>query len=257
MLYAKRLEAGTSPRTVAHLHRVLHRAFGQAARWDLLNRNPVERVDPPRVARAPMRTLTTEEARRLLETVRGARLEALYVLALSTGARQGELLGLRWADVDLDRGAILIRGSLRRTTDGFSIGETKSSKVRRVELTTAALDALHGHRIFQHAERLRLGAIWENQDLVFTNEVGRPIEAGNLLRRSFWPLLTRAECPRVRFHELRHTCATLLLERGVPVKMVSEMLGHASVGITLDLYAHVTETMQHQAVAAMEAALGG
>jgi integrase len=255
-LYAKRLAAGASPRTVGHLHRVLHRAFGQAVRWDVLLRNPVERVDPPRVTRTPISTLKAEQARSLLDAAKGQRLEALYVLALTTGARQGELLALRWRDTDMERHSIQIRGSLRRSPDGFSIGETKSSKSRRIELTATAVEALRRHRAAQNEERLRLGELWDDHDLVFANELGRPIEAGNLLRRSFAPLLEAAACPRIRFHDLRHTTATLLLERGVPVKAVSELLGHASIGTTLDLYAHVTETMQRQIITTMESVVG-
>jgi integrase len=124
-----------------------------------------------------------------------------------------------------------------------------------VLLTPQAVDALRRHRAAQAEQRLRMGPLWDESDIVFANELGRPLEAGNVLRRSFWPLLERAELPRIRFHELRHTAATLLLHQGVHPKVVQEMLGHAQIAVTLDLYSHVTPTLQRQATDAMEAIL--
>jgi integrase len=192
----------------------------------------------------------------LLAAAGGDRLEALYVLAVTTGMRRGALLALRWRDVDLDQGALAVTGSLQRIGGALTIGEPKTtSSRRRVVLARIAVGALRSHRVAQ-AER-QLGALyWEDLDLVFTNEIGRPIEPGNLLRRSYWPLLDRAGLRRIRFHDLRHTAATLLLSRGVHAKVASEMLGHSTIGITLDLYSHVSETMQRDAAAAMDAVLG-
>jgi integrase len=125
-----------------------------------------------------------------------------------------------------------------------------------VMLTRLAVGSLRKHRLAQSAERLRLGPTWEDNDLAFPNEVGRPLEASNLLRRSFGPLLVRAGLPASRFHDLRHTAATLMLGRGIHPKIVSEMLGHSQISVTLDLYSHVTPTMQRDATAAVDAALG-
>ena len=203
-----------------------------------------------------MATLSPEQARMLLETAASERLEALYVLALSAGLRQGELLALRWRDINFDAGSVQVRGSLQRTTGGLTIAEPKTARSRRlITLTAAAANALRRHRSAQAKERLRLGAIWEDNDLVFANEIGRPIEAGNLLRRSFWPLLERAGLPHMRFHDLRHTAATLMLGQGVHPKVVAEMLGHSQISVTLDLYSHVTPTMQQQAARAMDSVL--
>jgi integrase len=252
-LYASRLEAGLSPTTVRHLHTVLHRALGHAVKWGLLPRNPIDLVDAPKMAQTEMVALTREQTRRLLEAARGERLESLYVLALTTGMRQGELFALRWRHVDLDRGVLQVRGTMQQVKGGPQLAEPKTRGSRRqIQLTSAAVQALREHRVRQNAERLKLGAAWEDQDLVFPNYVGRPLTPGNLVQRSFYPLLAKAGIPRVRFHDLRHTAATLLLEQGVHPKVVSEMLGHSTIAITLDLYSHVTPTMQKQAAEAMD-----
>ena len=257
-LYAERQAAGLAPATVRQLHAVLHHALEQAMRDGLIGRNVAGLVSPPRASGHEMQTLAPAEARALLAAAAGERLEALYAVALSTGMRQGEMLALRWPDVDLDACSLHVRGTMQRTKHGLRIESPKTAgSRRRVSLTRTAIEALRRHKAAQNAERLRCGAAWEDQGLVFANELGRPIEAGNLLRRSFWPLLTKAELPRIRFHDLRHTAATLMLMKGVHPKIASEMLGHSKIGITLDLYSHVTPTMQQQAADALEEVLGG
>lgn len=246
-----------SPTTVAHIHTVLHTALEQALRWGLVARNVAALVDPPRSARKEMLTLSSDQAKTFLKAATGARFEALYTIALTTGMRQGELLALKWHSVDLDRGALQVRASVRRVKGGFLFSEPKTARSRRqITLSGTAVEALKRHKVEQNKERLQLGAEWEDNDLVFANELGRPVEPGNLLRRSFWPLLTAAGLPRIRFHDLRHTAATLLLERGLHPKVVSEMLGHSQIAVTLDLYSHVTPTMHRQAAEAMDALLG-
>ena len=255
-LYADRLQVGLSPSTVHHLHAVLRTALAQAERWELVARNVATLVDPPRLERHEMRTLSPEEARVLLETVRGERLEVLYVLALSTGMRQGELLGLRWRDVNLESGTLQVRQALHATRDGYIFSEPKTHRSRRlIQLGQRAVGALRRHRVAQAAERLRVGSAWKDNDLVFANEIGRPMDPSNLLKR-FRRLLEDAGLPRLRFHDLRHTAATLLLGEGVHPKVVSDLLGHAQIGITLDLYSHVTPTMQQAAADALDAVLG-
>jgi integrase len=255
-LYADKLEEGLSPTSVRHLHAVLHRALGQAARWGLTPRNVADLVTPPRAKRRDMTTLSPEEARRFLEVAQGDRFHSLYFLALSTGMRQGELLALHWANVDLNRGAAQVTGTLQQRGDAITEPKTAHSR-RQVALTKTAIEALRQHRIAQAEARLRLGPAWTDNDLVFCNEVGGFVDASNLVRRSFLPLLKRAGLPRIRFHDLRHSAATLLLSEGVHPKIVSEMLGHSQIAVTLDLYSHVTPTMQRQAAEAMEAVLGG
>jgi integrase len=145
---------------------------------------------------------------------------------------------------------------LQWTPDGFELAETKTATSRRqVAVTDVAIVALRRHRAAQIQERLRVGAAWRDLDLVFANEVGGPINASNLLRRRFRPLLERARLPRIRFHDLRHTAATLLLGRNVHPKVVSEQLGHSSIAITLNLYSHVTPSMQREATRAMDEVL--
>jgi integrase len=244
--------------TVRHLHATIHKALKQAVRWNFLVRNVADLVDPPRTQPHEMMTLSRDQARALLAAAEGDRLEALYILAVTTGMRQGELLGLRWRDIHLAVGSVQIRGSMQATKSGLKIAETKTTGSRRqVLLSTQPREALRRHRIRQTEERLRMGEAWADNDLVFCNQVGRPVAAGNLTKRSFEPLLKRAGLPRIRFHDLRHTSATLLLGEGIHPKIVSEMLGHSKIGTTLDLYSHVTPTMQQQAADAFDSILTG
>jgi integrase len=190
-LYANRLEAGLSAQSVRHLHSVLHKAMKDACVWGHTPRNVVDLVKPPRAPRHEMKTLSPDQVRTFLEVVRGNRLEALYVLALSTGMRQGELLALRWSGVELNAGTIQVVGTLQRIKSeagpsGLAIAEPKTSRSRRqVALSFAAVEALKRHEVRQNAEKLFLGSAWEDNGLVFPNEIGKPIEATNLLRRSF------------------------------------------------------------------------
>lgn len=259
-LYAQKLAQGLSPTTVSHIHSTLHRALEQALRWGVVLRNVAEMTDPPRRACPQISPLSPDEARALLAAAAGDPLEALYVLAVTTGMRQGELLGLRWQDVDLDGGTLKVQVAWQRrdrAEGGYALVEPKTASGRRqIALTSMGVAALGRHRVHQAEERLATGPAWENNDLVFCNSLGRPVGATNLRNRSFQPLLKRAGLPRIRFHDLRHTAATLFLGQRVPAKVVSEMLGHSRIGITLDTYSHVLPNMQREAVAAMEGLLG-
>ncbi len=251
-LYREKLGAGLSPRTVQIIHTVLRRALQQAVRDDVLPRNVCDAVTAPRQTKKEMRPLTPVQAKRLLKVVCGDRLEALYVLAVTTGLREGELLGLRWDDIDLERRLLQVRRQLTRTRAGLSFSAPKRGKARVVRLTATAVAALEGHRAAQNEERARAGSLWPETSLVFTSTVGTPVDVGNLTYRSFRPLLERADLPRIRFHDLRHTCATLLLSRGTHPKIVQEMLGHANISMTMDTYSHVLPDMQEKAVNAMD-----
>lgn len=255
-LYAAKLQEGLSPRTVGHIHRVLHRALRDAVRWGLVARNVCDAVDPPKVPHQEMKALSPDEARRLLGAAQDDPLEALYILAITTGMRQGELLALKWADFDPATGRLSVCRTVRWITGrGCVEWEPKSTRSRRnIHLAPMAVATLQRHRKRQAAQRLAAD-YWEDHDLIFCNEVGRHIEATNLLRRSWYPLLERAGLPRVRFHDLRHTAASLMLLQGVNVKVVSEMLGHSSVSLTLDVYSHVLPGLQAEAAARMEALL--
>lgn len=257
-LYVRKLESGLSSTTVHHLHMALHCAFDAAVRLGLVQRNICDLVDPPAMRETEYSTLTPEQVRVLLAAARGDRFEALYAVVLSTGMREGELLALKWSAVDLDQGTVQVRATIHRTIEGFTVSHTKTARSRRkLVLTPTAIDALRRHRVRQAEERLARGEAWEDQDLVFPNTVGKPMEVSNFARRCYKPLLKKASLPDVRFHDLRHTAATLLLLEGVHPKIVSEMLGHASVSITLDIYSHVIPDMQRTAMEAMERVLTG
>jgi integrase len=251
--YRDRLDNGLSPATVQKIHASLHKALSQAVSWSLVPRNAGEAVRAPRPAPKEMRPLSPDEARRLLETAAGDRLEALYVLAIHTGMRQGELLGLKWENVDLAANAIRVRHTLLRTKGRVILGEPKTKKSHRtVRLTGAASRALEEHLERQLKVMERLEDLYRDQGLVFTTEVGTHINPSNLRKRSFAPLLHKAGLPRLRFHDLRHTCATLLLSKNIHPKYVQELLGHATVSITLDTYSHVLPGMGNQVADAME-----
>ncbi len=210
-----------------------------------------------------MTPLSPTQARVLLDTAREAddRWSALYVLAVSTGLRQGELLGLQWEDVDLANATLRVRHTLQ--PPGFPKGaparltppKTRRS-LRSVRLPHSAVQALFRHRKLQEAERARANGSWRDRRLVFPNTLGGYADYTNLVPRHFKPLLRRSGLPNIRFHDLRHTCATLLLTKGVHPKIVSEMLGHSSVSITLDVYSHVIPGLGDAAALAMEDALG-
>jgi integrase len=257
-LYRERLDSGLSGSTVQKIHHVLHKALTQAMRWELIPRNPADSVKAPTPTPKEMHPLSALEARQLLEAARGDRLEALYVLAIHTGMRRGELLALKWADVDLDLATVRVRRTLTRGEDGrgYVVGAaTKSGKGRHVRLTPSAVEALKRHRARQAKEKLKVGGLYRDQDLVFAGEGGNPINPSNLRNRSFKPLLERAGLPRITFHDLRHTCASLLFQRNVHPKLVQELLGHASVAITLDTYSHMLPGMGSEAADAIESAL--
>jgi integrase len=206
-----------------------------------------------------MSPLSEDEARAFLETakVSGDPFEALYVLAITTGLRRGELLGLRWDDVDLERGTLRVGRALVRGGGRHTVGETKTRRGRRqVNLTPRTVSALTAHRKRQLEERMRLSGLYEDHGLIFATGVGTPVNPEKLMKRSFKPLLKRAGLPEIRFHDLRHTCATLLLGRGVHPKIVQELLGHATIAMTLDTYSHYLPSMGDQASGAMGEALG-
>jgi integrase len=224
-LYAKKLQEDLSPTTVHHLHAVLHRALDKAVRLGIVQRNVRDMVDVPRMAHHEMRTLDEEQSRMFIAAASGERLEALFVLAIATGMRQGELLALRWRDVDLENATLRVTATLHYVAGQFIFAEPKTDFSRRqIALAGIAVDALRAHRARQDEERVRLGEAWEDLDLVFPNTVGRPSDGLNLLKYWYHPLLKKAGLPKIRFHDLRHTAATLLLGRGINPKVVSEML---------------------------------
>jgi len=260
-LYTDLVAAGLSHRSVRHTHHVLHRAFAHAVRLGLLARNPCDRVTPPRPARTEMRVLSAAEVAALLDGTRDHRGHALYALAVTTGMRQGELLGLRWEDVDLDGCRLAVRRALqRRPGQGLEFIEPKTPRARRtILLSQRAVGALREHRRRQLESRLLAGPAWQDRGLVFCNARGGPLDP-NWQTAVFKEALAAADLPRIRFHDLRHTAATLLLGQGVHPKVVSEMLGHATITLTLDTYSHLIPALHAEAASAMDrllAANGG
>jgi integrase len=257
-LYAAKRRAGLSPASIERVHSALHRALADAVRWGLMPRNICDLVKPARAPKYEARTFNKDEALRFLDAVSRDPLRPLYVLALTTGMREGELLALKWQDLDLDARRLEVRRSIRRISGaGFVEFEPKSARGRRlVVLSSVAVEALRQHRVTQAEERLQ-APVWDDQDRVFPNQVGRPIEPGNLLKRHFYPLLERAGLPHLRFHDLRHSAATLLLAMGVHLKIVQEMLGHSTITVTADLYSHVLPSMQQEPAEKMGQLLSG
>jgi integrase len=255
-LYREKLEAGLSARSVQYVHVTLHKALKQAVADGLVPRNPTEAVKPPQVRREEIQPLTAEQVRTLFEAGRGDRLEALYALAVTTGLRQGELLGLKWEDVDLEAGTLWVRRTLTTAKGGPVLAAPKTRGSRRtVKLSQTASEALRSHLKRQLGEIDRAGDLWRENGLIFASETGEFLDRRYITTHRFKPLLKRAGLPQIRFHDLRHTCATLLLSENVNPKVVSEMLGHATIAITLDTYSHVLPNMQSEAAQAMEDAL--
>src|SRR5215217_5959066 len=254
--YRDRLDYGLAPATVHKLHVVLHKALKAAVADGLIPRNAAAGLKLPRINREEIDPLTEEESRRLLEALRGERLEALYVLALSTGMRQGELLALKWVDVDLEGGRLRVRRTLTHADKAFVLGEPKTKNSRRtIRLTKGTISALQAHLSRQLEETEEMGSLYQPGGLIFATEAGTIINPSNLRNRSLKPLLKRAGLPPIRFHDLRHTCATLLLSKNINPKVVSEMLGHSSISITLDIYSHLLPDMQEKAAQTLVEAL--
>ena len=251
-LYREMQERGLSSRTVQYSHAVLRRALKQAVRWKMIPRNVCQDMDPPRVRREEMRPLDLQQTRRLLEAARGERLQALYVLAVHTGMRPGEMLALKWSDVDMDAKTLQVNHAL--SAGAFTAPKTSKSR-RRIDLTAGCVAALKAHRKRQLEERMQRTGLWSDHGLVFPSSVGTPLSHRNVVR-AFKGALQRAGLPSsVRLYDLRHTCATLLLSRNVHPKYVQELLGHASIALTLDTYSHIVAGMNGGTASAIEDAL--
>jgi integrase len=254
-LYREKLDSGLASRTVQYIHTSLHKALKDAVSDGLVPRNVTEGIKAPKPKKKEINPLNPEQTRVFLEAARGDRFEALYILAVHCGLREGELLGLKWDDLDFEAGKLSVRRTLSETRTGHIFEAPKNGKGRNIHLTQAAKDALRSHRKRQNAERLRVGSKWEDHGLVFPSRKGTTMNAKNLTARHFKPILKRSELPDIRLHDLRHTCATLLIPRGVHPKFVQELLGHATIAITLDTYSHVLPSMSDQTATAMEEAL--
>lgn len=260
-LYAKLLDRKLSPRTVRHAHGVLRSALNQAVKWRMIANNPTLVVDLPRNRKREMKALSPEEAMKFLKHAAADRLSTLFAVAITTGMRPGEYMALRWSDVDLKKGIVVVRRALVRTKDGVcSFDEPKTALgSRNIPLPASVTKALKAHKEEQDAEkavRLEKKLRYDDQDLIFATPSGEPLELRNLANRHFKPIAKAAGLPEtLRLYDLRHSCATLLLSQGEHPKVVSERLGHASVTLTLDTYSHVLPNMQQQAAERLEGVL--
>jgi integrase len=251
---------GLSPRTRRHIHRILGAALGRAVEQQLIARNPCDafRKRLPKVERREMATLSPEQSAQLLDAVRHSHIYWPVLIALATGTRRGEALALRWRNVDLDRGTVRIVESLEQTKTGLRFKSPKTDRARAVTLPSFAVEELRRCKRAQAENLLVLGMRQTGDTLVCARRDGEPLQPQSLTHEfpRFLPRLG-SDFPRVRFHDLRHSHATQLLLAGVHPKVAQERLGHSTVSTTLDLYSHVTATMQEDAAARLDAAFRG
>lgn len=249
-------DSGLSASTVKHIHAVLRVALEQAVRDDILVRNVARLVKSPALDAEPVEPLDVDEARRLLAVSKDDRLHALWAAALSIGLRKGEALGLRWEDVDFEEGRVRVVQQLQRIDGSLRLDPPKTRGSRRtIPVPPVCIDALLSHRVRQKEERAALGEYWKESGLVFTTQFGTPIDPRNV-NRWFDALCKRAGVPRVRVHDLRHTCASLLLAQGVHPRVVMEILGHSQISMTMNTYSHVLPGVQEEAAKRMQDLLG-
>jgi integrase len=250
---------GLSPRTRRHIHRILSSALARAVEQQVLARNPAEAFKKrlPKVERREMTTLSADHSARLLAAIKHTRIYWPVLLALSTGMRRGEVLALRWKNVDLERGSLRVTESLEQTKAGIRFKAPKTERTRAITLPSFAVDELRRLKRQQAEELLRLGIRQSGETLVCARADGAPLQPQSLTHQ-FTRLISRVkELPHVRFHDLRHSHATQLLLAGVHPKIAQERLGHATITTTLDLYSHVTETMQSDAAERLDAMFKG
>ena len=243
-----------SPRTILHCHRVLSAALRQAVRWRLLPYNPAADIKPPKIERRKVLTYSLTQTVDLLEALRDSWMHVPALLAVLCGMRRGEIAALRWGCVDLDKGRLAVVQSAEQTKVGVRYKEPKSGQVRTVALSAAVVSELRAHRTSQAENLLKLGIRLDADGFVIAQADGSPYDPDSISKE--WRLrIIRTALPRIRFHDLRHTHASQMLASGVHPKVASERLGHSRVGITLDLYSHVTEGLQDDAVALVDDAM--
>jgi integrase len=246
------LDGGLSAGTLRFIRAILRSALRHAIGLELITRNPLLMVEVPSVKQYHATILQPEEARQLLDAVRGDRLEALYTVALALGLRRGEIAALRWEDVDLAAGTLHVRRTLVRIKSKVLSLPPKTEKgTRRIDLPAVVVTALRQHQFQQENERRQMGSAWKEQGLVFTTSRGTAV----LLERFGIMLqdhLVRAGLPHLRFHDLRHSCASFLLAQGVPPKVVQEILGHSSITVTMDVYGHLLPGAKREAADKMD-----
>jgi integrase len=255
-LLNQKQDEGLATRTVRYIHSVLHSALNQALKWQLVDRNVADAVDLPRQEKFQVEPYTPGEAQIFLRAIGTDRLVALYTMALTTGMRQGELLALQWADVDLEHAIVKVTHTLTRAEGRLQRTAPKTESSRRtLSLTQIAVEALVAHKLRQDEERRFAGNRWQVSDFVFTTIIGTPIDACNLGQR-FRALLKRHGLRPIRFHDLRHTCASLLIAQGDGPRTIMEILGHSQIALTMNLYGHVFQDVKRESARKMDAILG-
>ncbi len=248
---------GLGARSVAHCRAVLRVALGRALREGLVGQNVAKLVDVPRETPKPVDALTPGDARALLDAFKGHEYEALITVALATGMRQGELLGLSWEDVDLDAGTLTVRRQLQRIGGQDKLVELKTRRSRRtLALPSVAVEALRAQRARQNETRLALGTDWQGSGRVFTTATGGFLNGSSVTHR-YQARLKDAGLPVRSFHHLRHGAASLLLAKGASMRVVMEQLGHSQITLTMNTYAHIAPELLRDAADKLNAALGG
>ena len=254
-LYVSKTKEGRGNRTVEMIHAVLHNALKQAVKLEIINRNPVDGTTPPHPEYKEMRVYDGSQVSQFLLAARGNPYEMLYYLAVTTGMRQSELLGLTWSSLDWEKKIIRVQWQLKRNfksgSKNYFVAPKTNAGRRTIALGEDTVEKLRNHLKQQEEQRKLAGDKWEENDLIFPSEVGTPINQSNLFTR-FKRLLSVAGLPEIRFHDLRHTNASLLLNYGTPPIIVSHRLGHSKVSITLDIYGHLIPEMQNEAAEKIE-----
>lgn len=248
-------KGGLKAQTVLHHHRVLSKALRQAVKLEMLGRNPIDAVDAPTPLRPEIKVIDNAELAKLLRTAQTTRLYMPILLAATTGLRRGEVLGLRWKDIDLDGASVTVSQSLEQTKAGLQFKGPKTRRSRRrLTLPALTVEALRRHDKAQKEERLKVGLGHNKEALAFTTIDGDPINPRGFTKE-FTRIVKRAKITAITFHGLRHSHITQLLQSNVHPKIASERAGHASVAITMDIYSHVLPNMQQEAVNLIDASL--
>lgn len=263
----KKFASGLSARSVGYIRAVLRAALNDALRYGLVYKNVAALAEPPKAERHEIEPFTLEQAKRFLKRIEGHRLEALFTICLAVGLRKGEALGLKWVDLDLIRHKLTVGRALQRQKGkGLVEIPPKSDRGRRViDLPAFAVRSLLKHKASQETESIEAGSAWSDTGFVFTSTIGTPLDPRNahdVFRKILEPIPEETAAgipplPEIRFHDLRHSAATLLLAQGVPARVVMDLLGHSQISLTLGTYSHVMESMTQDAADKMDAALGG
>lgn len=244
---------GLSSRSVKYIYSILREALKHAVKWKLLPQNPAEAVEIPRLTRKRVQVWTPEETRCFLKAAEDDKFYALFVLALFTGMRRGELLALKWQEIDFEKGVIQVNNTLSKQR---TLETTKTEKSQRgVLVTENVLDILRQHKLRQLEKRIKVGQKYQDYGLIFCTRLGTPLNAENLVKRHYFPIIEKAGVRKINFHSLRHCSATLALANNVNIKIISERLGHSTIKTTADIYSHVSLEMQRKAAQGIDKVL--